>query len=118
MPLKTLLESVRTDDGPHGVEIPCVTHGAYLWFSDSPGEVEQAKRLCHDCPVRASCLDDAVERKEPAGVWGGELFVAGVIVPFRRPRGRPRSSARSAWAAASRAGGRPARGPSPVPCTP
>jgi WhiB family redox-sensing transcriptional regulator len=25
-------------------------------------------------------------------VWGGELFVQGVIVPRKRPRGRPRKT--------------------------
>jgi len=34
----------------------------------------------------------ALERSEPWGVWGGELFVQGVVVPRKRPRGRPRKS--------------------------
>lgn len=69
--------------------VPCLTQDADLWFSDSPVEVEVAKRLCRDCPVRHGCLADAIERREAAGVWGGELFVAGVVVPFKRRPGRP-----------------------------
>jgi len=39
-----------------------------------------------------ACLSGALERKEPWGVWGGELFVQGVIVARKRPRGRPRKT--------------------------
>ena len=33
-----------------------------------------------------------MERSEPWGVWGGELFEQGVVVPRKRPRGRPRKT--------------------------
>lgn len=33
--------------------------------------IEQAKRICAGCPVRAECLDEALETREPDGVWGG-----------------------------------------------
>jgi len=46
--------------------------------------------MCADCPVRTACLTAAIERREPWGVWGAELFVQGVVVPRKRPRGRPR----------------------------
>ena len=32
------------------------------------------------CPLRTACLAGALERQEPWGVWGGELFVQGVVV--------------------------------------
>lgn len=32
---------------------------------------EEAKAYCHRCPVREACLAAALERREPAGVWGG-----------------------------------------------
>ena len=51
-----------------------------------------AKALCLDCPVRAECLAGALERREPWGVWGGELFLQGVVIPRKRPRGRPRKN--------------------------
>ncbi|HEX6577357.1 MAG TPA: WhiB family transcriptional regulator, partial [Jiangellaceae bacterium] len=31
-------------------------------------------------------------RREPWGVWGGELFISGVVVARKRPRGRPRKT--------------------------
>ena len=72
--------------------LPCRVNDAELWFAESPADVEHAKALCIDCPVQAMCLDGALERREPWGVWGGELFLQGVVIPRKRPRGRPRKS--------------------------
>ena len=72
--------------------LPCRVDDAELWFAESPGDVEHAKFLCLDCPVQALCLDGALERREPWGVWGGELFLHGVVIPRKRPRGRPRKT--------------------------
>ena len=41
-----------------------------LFFAELPGDVTRAKALCGDCPVRAACLADALDRGEPWGVWG------------------------------------------------
>jgi WhiB family redox-sensing transcriptional regulator len=30
-----------------------------------------ARRVCAACPVRDTCLEDALEREEPHGIWGG-----------------------------------------------
>lgn len=73
-----------------GTEPPCRRFDPDLWFADSPTELELAKSLCADCPVRVECLAGAVERAEPWGVWGGEIFERGAVVPRKRPRGRPR----------------------------
>ncbi len=69
--------------------LPCRAFGPDLWFADTPAGVEQAKRLCGLCPVRVMCLAGALLRREPCGVWGGEIFENGEIIPFKRPRGRP-----------------------------
>ncbi|NYF97473.1 WhiB family redox-sensing transcriptional regulator [Janibacter cremeus] len=61
-----------------------------IWFAETPAGVEYAKELCGDCPFRSICLEGALERREPWGVWGGELFDAGRVIPRKRPRGRPR----------------------------
>ena len=74
--------------------LPCRVNDPELWFAESPTDVEYAKALCLDCPVRALCLDGALERREPWGVWGGELFLQGVVIPRKRPRGRPRKNER------------------------
>jgi WhiB family redox-sensing transcriptional regulator len=73
-----------------GVDLPCRRFDPDLWFADSPAELELAKSMCGDCPVRVECLAGAVERAEPWGVWGGEIFERGAVVPRKRPRGRPR----------------------------
>ncbi len=72
-----------------GLDLPCRSGDADLWFAESPAELERAKLLCGHCPVRAACLAGALEREEPWGVWGGEIFERGVVVPRKRPRGRP-----------------------------
>lgn len=72
--------------------LPCRVNEAELFFAESPSDVELAKSLCQSCPVRAECLAGALERREPWGVWGGELFLSGVVIPRKRPRGRPRKN--------------------------
>jgi WhiB family transcriptional regulator, redox-sensing transcriptional regulator len=88
----TALLDIRVDESDltATADMPCRVYDAELWFAESPADVERAKSLCHDCPVRTECLAGALERHEPWGVWGGELFVAGAIVARKRPRGRPR----------------------------
>lgn len=73
-----------------GVDLPCRTYDADLWFADTPADLETAKELCGGCPLRLECLAGALERQEPWGVWGGEIFERGAVVPRKRPRGRPR----------------------------
>jgi WhiB family redox-sensing transcriptional regulator len=73
------------------LELPCRTNPD-LFFAESPQDVESAKALCRDCPARLACLAGAMERREPWGVWGGELFLRGAVIPRKRPRGRPRKT--------------------------
>ena len=60
-----------------------------MYFSEEELAVAEAKSLCGGCPVRAQCLEGALSRKEPAGVWGGELFEDGRIISRKRKAGRP-----------------------------
>ncbi len=76
-----------------GAAIPCRANDPELFFAERPEDVERAKALCTGCPVRLACMAGALERREPWGVWGGELFVQGVVVARKRPRGRPRKDA-------------------------
>ena len=71
-------------------ELPCHLGDPDLWFAETPDGLERAKTLCASCPVRRQCLMAALERAEPWGVWGGEIFDRGAIVSCKRPRGRPR----------------------------
>lgn len=91
MQLTVLLDALAVEvEEPVTAHIPCRANDAELWFAESPADVELAKALCRECPARIACLTGALDRSEPWGVWGGELFVAGVVVPRKRPRGRPR----------------------------
>jgi WhiB family redox-sensing transcriptional regulator len=72
-----------------GLDLPCRSGDADLWFAEAPKELERAKELCAACPIKAECLAGALQRAEPWGVWGGEIFERGVVIPRKRPRGRP-----------------------------
>jgi WhiB family transcriptional regulator, redox-sensing transcriptional regulator len=71
-----------------GDPLPC-SDDAALWFSEVPADLELAKAMCGSCPLRRPCLAGAVERREPFGVWGGEIFERGRIIAYKRPRGHP-----------------------------
>ena len=91
-------------DGPFGLDVagfdpyakdcpedlPCRVQDPDLWFAEKPVELERAKAFCRECPARLACLAGACERREPWGVWGGEIFDRGAILAQKRPRGRPR----------------------------
>jgi WhiB family redox-sensing transcriptional regulator len=60
-----------------------------LFFSEQLDDIAAAKAFCQECVVKDPCLEGAMVRHEPWGVWGGELFVNGKIVAQKRKRGRP-----------------------------
>jgi WhiB family redox-sensing transcriptional regulator len=62
---------------------------AGLFFSEELQDIATAKRICAVCPVMVPCLEGAIERREPWGVWGGQLFLNGKILASKRRRGRP-----------------------------
>ncbi|MEC4611808.1 Transcription factor WhiB (plasmid) [Tsukamurella tyrosinosolvens] len=91
---------VRTIDSisitrPTSVEsrVPCRAGDPDLWFAEAPSDLERAKTLCETCPLQRACLAAALERGEPWGVWGGQIFEQGVVIARKRPRGRPRKNA-------------------------
>ena len=60
-----------------------------MFFSDELQDIAAAKRLCAQCPVMVQCLEAALDRREPWGVWGGQLFSGGRILTSKRRKGRP-----------------------------
>ena len=87
-PLGTLLTMARPARA-----LPCHTADPDLWFAADPADLERAKALCTSCPIKQHCLQAALDREEPWGVWGGEILEQGAIIARKRPRGRPRKAA-------------------------
>lgn len=77
--------------------LPCHRHDPDLWFAESPVDLERAKSLCRTCPVQQQCLAGALHRREPCGVWGGEILLSGRVIPRKRGRGRPRKNPLPVW---------------------
>jgi WhiB family redox-sensing transcriptional regulator len=75
---------------PTPTGLPCRKQNPDLWFSEHRARLEIAKSFCAVCPARLGCLAGAIARREPWGVWGGEIFERGESVAQKRARGRPR----------------------------
>jgi WhiB family redox-sensing transcriptional regulator len=73
---------------------PCRKSDPDLWFAERPAQLNLAKALCGRCPIKAACLAGALERVEPWGVWGGEIVQEGVVLAYKRGRGRPSNTDR------------------------
>lgn len=66
-----------------------VPNAGELFFSEELQDIAASKRICAECPAIAPCLEGAITRGEPWGVWGGQLFLNGKILARKRRRGRP-----------------------------
>lgn len=75
-------DTVRAlDDEEHGwqADAACRGRDATLFFAPATGELKEekltrearAKVICRECPVRAKCLEFALDTREPYGIWGG-----------------------------------------------
>jgi WhiB family redox-sensing transcriptional regulator len=89
-PIESGATALLEPDTVLGDDLPCRREDPEMWFAEAPATLELAKMLCAECPLQAECLAGAVERREPWGVWGGEIFDHGVVIARKRPRGRPR----------------------------
>lgn len=78
-----------TSDDSKAFTLPCHTAEPELFFADSDIEIAAAKNLCGTCPMKAACLEGAISRMEPCGVWGGELIEDGAVIERKRRPGRP-----------------------------
>ncbi len=83
------IEMVATETWEDHASCRAMPNAADLFFSEDIGEIAAAKRACGECPVLAPCLEAALDRGEPCGVWGGQLFMNGKMLAIKRRRGRP-----------------------------
>ena len=49
----------------------CAQTDAEVFFPTKGGSTKEAKQICLACPVRAECLEYALEHDERFGLWGG-----------------------------------------------
>lgn len=49
----------------------CADKAPALFFPSDGVGVEIAKKVCVDCPVKAQCLEYALDQRIDHGVWGG-----------------------------------------------
>ena len=49
----------------------CAETDPEMFFPEKGESTRPAKRVCAGCEVRAECLQDALDRGERFGVWGG-----------------------------------------------
>lgn len=75
----------------------CAQTDTRLFYPEHGEPVSKAKAVCQACPVRIECLEDALDRHERFGVWGG------LTEKERRPIREARAAARRAERAARRA---------------
>lgn len=70
-------------------------HLTALFFSEDPQDIRRATYICATCPVLLPCLEAALERREPWGVWGGKVFRDGrILTPGARTAAATASPAR------------------------
>lgn len=79
MTTQTVASIERHQDGGWQARARCRGRDATLFFAPAAGELKEdklereamAKSICRECPVRAQCLEFALQTREPYGIWGG-----------------------------------------------
>jgi WhiB family redox-sensing transcriptional regulator len=86
----TAATAVRNEDNPRAwMDFgACLTEDPDLFTSGSETGIRKAKAICGRCFVRADCLAYAPTQPFVTGVWGGELFTEGRIMPWLKPQCR------------------------------
>jgi WhiB family redox-sensing transcriptional regulator len=52
-------------------EAACLGMDPAVFFPDKEESASRALLACASCPVQEECRTDAIERREPFGIWGG-----------------------------------------------
>jgi hypothetical protein len=66
-----LLTELTTLGGDWHDRARCAETDPELFFPDKGESTRPAKRICGGCEVAAECLQEALDRGERFGVWGG-----------------------------------------------
>ena len=61
-----------------------------MFYPASDADSGPAKAVCESCAVQVPCLEYALARREPEGIWGGTTFVERRSL-LRRRRERERA---------------------------
>lgn len=69
--LSTATAASPGQDPPWMDRALCASFGTEAFFPDRGGSTQAAKSVCSACPVRAECLEYALDNDEQSGVWGG-----------------------------------------------
>lgn len=91
VPVSEVLANVAGAPGAAADERACVGEDPAAFFPDdflpsmARKQRELAKSICRRCPIRESCLADALERGEEYGVWGGVDFAREEVDGRQRP---------------------------------
>ena len=66
----------------------CRSMDAAIWYPH-PDAIKKprAVAICAECPVRQQCLDHALQRREPLGIWGGKTAYQRRAILDRRALG-------------------------------
>lgn len=48
----------------------CTGTDVETFYPEKGGSTKEAKRVCRNCPVRAECLEFALDLNERFGIWG------------------------------------------------
>jgi WhiB family redox-sensing transcriptional regulator len=62
-----------------------------MFFPSRGGPTKDAKRVCGMCPVRAQCLEWALEDPDLDGIWGGTSYRERQAL--RKTRNKPEGAA-------------------------
>jgi WhiB family redox-sensing transcriptional regulator len=62
-----------------------------LFYPASDADAGPAKAVCDTCQVADECLEYALARREPEGIWGGHTFAERRSI-LRRRRERERAA--------------------------
>jgi WhiB family redox-sensing transcriptional regulator len=68
-PLEAFVDLLKTLEWQN--DAACRDVGGDAWYPEERMRAPIAKSICEGCPVRTQCLEDALERHDQHGIWGG-----------------------------------------------